>query len=176
MSDLFDLTGICGETNLPGVATTCYYICRDDIESFPPFMTYVAPGDSLRLEGDIVMKATKKMYRHEIVSSTGMLQSTLVGEQGSQVFDNVFEGRYKKTDAKTLEFVERVKDGCGILIIKELTGDYRVIGNMDTNAQVIEAQASSGMKTGDSRGTTIKFKDEIGRPAPFYTGDFDITA
>ncbi len=174
MGALYDLIDECGKNNPVGVATMVHYVCQDDIDVFPPFITPVGAGDTLKLDGDIVLKAMKAWTRIKIVANSGEVKDTLVGAEGSKSIESTFDFMKSTTDPAVMEFFNNIKNGCGVCVVKELSGHYRVLGNLDTPCTLESMEAGTGKKSGDSRGATAQLKTTVGIPAPYYTGTFDI--
>jgi len=175
MCDLTDLTSGCGDLNPPGLAVRLYVVHKDDIDTFPLRKITTGPGDSVTLDGDIVLVAGKKWAIVDIVSNSGKVIDTLVGAAGAKAFESTLDGIIPTTDAVVLEWMECNANGCLVILAKEKSGQIRVLGSKDLPAILETATIDTGAATGDTRGATIQIKADTGKTAPIYEGAIDLT-
>lgn len=169
-----DLIDSCGSKNIPGVSVRVYFAKKDDIDTFPPFKITTLPGDSVTLDGDIVMKALKKFYQVDIITDSGEVKDTLAGSIGSKVYESTFDFMKATTNPNVVEFQESLANECLVVIVKEKSGNLRVLGNLDSPAYLETAEGTTAKTTGDTRGFTNQIKATPGYAAPFYEGLIDI--
>lgn len=173
MCDIHDLIDECGKANPPGVAVRTHWVPKDDIDVFPSYLATANPGDTVKLNGDIVLKANKKFNQVDIITNSGQIKDTLVGAIGSKSWESTFDFMKASTDPKVLEFFECLAKGCLVVLIKEKSGQTRVMGNLDSPAYLESAETDTGKQSGDTRGVTAQIKADIGRVAPVYEGVID---
>jgi len=176
MAEILDLVKNCGAANPPGIKTRLYVVCACDIVTFPDRLAFNAAsaGDSVTLDGDIVLDTNKAFKILDIITKTGKVIDTLVGAVGSKSYENTLDGVIATTDADVLEWLEQNANGCFVVIAEEVSGQKRVIGTMDVPAYLETATADTGAASGDQRGATIQIKAETGLVASVYTGAIDL--
>jgi hypothetical protein len=171
---MHDIINECGSRNLPGLKVPTYWVPKKDIDTFPGYLATTEPGDSVTLDGDIVLGASKKFFRVDVVTDSGEVKDTQVGEIGSAHFESTFDFMVPKTDPKQIEFMKNAAYGCWVVLVKDKMNNLRVFGDPEIPAKVVSSESTTGKNSGSSRGLTMQLKSTIGEPAPFYTGAIDI--
>lgn len=174
MSEFFDLVQTCGGTNLPGVKVPTYWVATSDIDTFPGYLITTDQGDSVKLDGDIVLIALAKFKQINVLTDSGEVKDTMVGNVGSKAFESTFDAMIPKTDPSSGEFFEKNANECLIVIVCDKNGFNRVFGNVDVPAKLETAEGAGGKTTGDDNGWTFQLKSTIGRIAPYYDGVIDV--
>lgn len=169
-----DLVIVCGETNPPGIAVDVYAVCACDIDVFPTFLTTTAPGDSITLDGNITLDALKAFKKFTIITDTGEVKDTAVGDTGSGSYESMLEGFIQGTDAPQLEWAKDVVNSCNVFIARDAKGVMRVLGSKERPAKRETIETGTGKASGDKRGINFVFKSSQGGPAPVYTGTIDL--
>ena len=175
MADIADLTGQCGVRTIPGYKVKIYAACSCDIETFPAYKTTTGVGDSITLDGDIVLLAGKKWAVLETISETGKVTETEVGVIGSQVFQSQFEFKLPKTIASD-EWLDANPNACMVFIIEDKDGKMRVLGNDRVPTTRTAAVGTNGPALTDEKSWAITIMDNTGRIAPYYEGVIDLVA
>lgn len=170
---LFDLVDKCGSKNPPGVAVRTWWVPTKLIDTFPGLLASTDAGDTVELDGDIVLEALAKFTQIDIVTNSGEVKDQMVGELGSRSFESTFDFMLSTTNSPEIEFMESVANGCLCVLVKEKSGNIRVLGSPDSPAYLEAAESSTGKDSGSSRGITMQIKAATGSPAPFYTGAID---
>lgn len=171
--DIADLTGQCGIRTIPGYKTKLYAVCACDIETFPGYLTTTGVGDSITLDGDIVLKTDKKWAQLDTISETGKVTETEVGVIGSQVFQSQFEFKLPKTLASD-EWLDANPNACMVFLIEDKDGKQRVLGNDKVPTTRTAAVGTNGPGLTDEKSWAITIMDNTGRIAPYYTGVIDL--
>jgi hypothetical protein len=174
MADIADLTGQCGVRTIPGYKTNIYAVCGCDILTFPALKTTTGVGDSITLDGDIVLKTGKKFAQLEVISESGKVTETEVGMVGSQVFQSQFEFKLPKTIASD-EWLDANPNACMVFIIEDKDGNKRVLGNDKVATTRTAAVGTNGPALTDEKSWAITIQDNTGRIAPYYEGVIDQT-
>ena len=171
--DIKDLTGQCGAVVTPGFGITIYAVCPCDIETYPAFKTTTAVGDSITLDGDIVLKTGKKFATITAISETVGLNENSVGVVGSKAIQNDFNFKALKTKASD-DWVETHLNGCFLFVIKNKEGQMRVVGSPDVPATLDTAVGVNGLALSDEKNWALKIMDNTGHVAPYYEGEIDL--
>ena len=174
MADIADLTGQCGVRTIPGFKVLIYAACANDIETFPARKTTTGVGDTITLDGPIVMKTGKKFAKLEVISESGKVTETEVGVVGSQVFQSQFECKLPKTIASD-EWMDANPNSCMVYIIEDKDGNKRVLGNDKVPTTRIAAVGTNGPALTDEKTWAVTIMDNTGRIAPYYEGVVDVT-
>lgn len=182
MCDIKDLVKNCGAPNPPGTETVLYIVPESEITTFPGLLATTGPGDSVILDGPIVLDAVTTgigFFRQiPIVSNSGMVNDNMVGEIGGRSFESDFTFFVAGTEEDRLEFANNMANCCFVAMIRTKTGKYRVIGKLGDPAYANEIAATTGAAPGDRNGTAYVLKYDSGKTLPFYDADahgIDIT-
>ena len=140
---------------------------RNDIQTFPPFKTTTNEGDKLRLDGQIVLKFGKKWETVDIICETGKITHSAVGSGKSRCYENRLDFKLQK-DIGSDEWFNRHINFCGVILIREKTGGFRVFGNDDEGARFEAIDGTTGADLFDEKSWTAKIVDKTGSVAPYY--------
>lgn len=170
MADIADLVGQYGVKTISGHKVKLYAVCACDIETWPAYKTTTGVGDSITLDGDIVLKAGKKWAVLETIVDTGKLTETEVGEVGSQVIQSMYELKFPKTIASD-EWVSKTPNVCTVLLIEDKDGKKRLIGSKDVPAIRTAAVGVNGALLTDAKNWAFTYTANTGDVAPYYESD-----
>ena len=173
--DILDLAAPCGEVIIPGTQAKLYLVCACDVTTFPGYLATTGVGDSITLDGNIVLATGKKFAEIDITMSTGEITHTAVGVRGSKNYTNKFDFECVKSIAAD-EWFNQNPNGCFIGIVKQKDGQMRVFGTPDMPAFMEAAEGKTGKANGDAANWIASIMDETGVVSPFYTGTIDLTA
>jgi len=171
---LNDLIVGCGAANPPGIEVRCFVVEKDDIDIFPLRKVIGAPGDSVTLDGDIVLLPLKAFKIVDMVVDTGEVTTTMVGAEGSKAYESFLNGTLATTSATTREWLECNANGCLVWIVREKSGQMRVLGTKTIPATLDTVEGGTGIVAGDTRGYAISIKDHTGLTASTYEGVIDL--
>ena len=174
MCEFGDLINICGEANSPGVKIKTFMVPAEDIDVFPALKASTNPGDTITLDGDIILKANKAWKRLDILTDSGEVKDVLVGSPGSKSWESTFDHIVPKANAEQLEYHNCTANACFVMIVQDKQGKFRVLGNPDLPAKIETNEVTTGKDSGGSRGATVQVKSSVGTPAPFYIGLIDL--
>jgi hypothetical protein len=172
--EITDLISDCGESTRPGFAVTIYAVCPCDIDVFPARKTTTAVGDSITLDGNIVLKTDKKWATITAISDTVGLIENGVGVTGSKSIQSEFPFKVLKSIAAD-EWVDKHLNGCFVFLIQNKEGKIRVIGSKDIPATIETTVGSNGLVLSDEKNWALTVIDKTGRVAPYYEGTIDLT-
>lgn len=178
MSDLlFDITGeACAAPNPGGTETEITFIDEHGIENWPAFLAQLGAGDAgqgVTLDGNITLKAGYHMHKYPVTTYTGEIKDDLVGDIDSKSFTSSILFQMKTTDAVVLEHAAITANGCWVCLMKENSGQVRVVGRKGNPAKMSQIAATTG--SGDNPKRFVAFTVESknnATPAPVYTGTF----
>lgn len=176
MCELQALVYGCGQANPPGVKVRCYAVHKDDIDTYPARKAFnpANPGDSVTLDGDIVLLPNKAFVPFDLVVDTGEIVTNMVGAEGSKSYESFLNGTLPTTDAIVREWLECNANGCLVIIVQEKSGQLRVLGTKDVPATLDTVEGGTGIVAGDTRGYAIGIKDHTGLTASTYEGVIDL--
>jgi len=171
-----DVLHDCEDENTPGIEETLYLVCSCDVDVYPDVLATTAPGDSMILDGDIVLKAGKKFIKFKIISDTGEIKNTLVGVRSSKSYVQTMDGKTVNNDVIHDEFFNKNRNACVIALFKEKSGALRVMGTLGSPAYFETAESISGTNNESARDWTFQLKASPGNVAYHYQGLIDLTA
>lgn len=164
----------CGTEIVPGANAKMYAVCACDIDVFPAYLTSTGTGDSITLDGDIVLKADKKWATVDVIVDSLDLTHTLVGVRSSRNYTNKIDAKMPKVKASD-EWMEKNKNACLVVIIEEkATNVRRVIGNVNVPASIDAAEGKIGTNNESEKSWIFSVMDTTGKVAPYYTGAIDL--
>jgi hypothetical protein len=172
--DVSSYTAECGAKVVPGVKSKIYMVCACDIDTWPARKVTTGIGDTITLDGDIVLAVGKSFATIDIISESGMIKHTGVGSQTSKNFTNSFDFKTQK-DIASDEWFDGHLNGCFIAIVVEKDGTMRVIGEPDMPARIEAAEGSGGGENSDEKSWIAQLLDKTGKVAPVYEGLIDLT-
>ena len=151
-----------------------YLVCKNDVASFPLLKTTEVVGDKITLDGDITLKPGKKFAKIAIIVDSGEIIHTSGGFITAKAFGNKMEFfLFKNMQAD--EWVNNHINTDFIAIIKEKVGVYRVLGNLDSPAQIAIAEGKTGKGINTEKVWSLNITDETGDVAPYYFGEIKTT-
>lgn len=171
--DILNLVDTCGDIITPGMTAKVWAVCACDIDVFPGFLATTNPGDSITLDGDIVLKANKYFAQIDVVTESGEVKHTQVGSSGSENYVNTYDFKTRKTVAAD-EWFNKHRGACFVFIVEEKTGAKRVLGTPSVPAKMVSSEGTTGMNNEGEKIWTAQIKDTVGEVAPVYTGAIDI--
>jgi hypothetical protein len=164
----------CGTRNNPGTKNFMYLVCPEDIDVFPAMKTTTGTGDSITVDGNIVLKAGKAWAKVEIIPNTGRIKHDGVGVITSKAFNNMYEFKLP-TDIASDEWAEQHQNACLVAAVPQKNGRFRLLGNIEIPASIESATADRGASNADESSWAFQIMDEVGAVAPYYDGTFDLT-
>lgn len=177
----------CGKNNPPGTETELFYALDDDFTGFPSRKSDnggTEYGDSKILDEPFDFtnaSAGSGFWRKTtILVDTGEVKDTLEGELGGQGYKSSFGFFLKGTESQNLAFADDIASasGCLIMMLRDRSGNLRVLGKPSNPAMVESAEGTTGAKNGDRRGFAYVASASTGETAPIYddaTHGIDIT-
>lgn len=173
-----DLNGgdtACGVQIIPGLARKAYAVCSCDIDVFPARLAFnpASPGDSITLDGDIVLNALKEFAELEMITDSGKVMHKQVGAKGFENYNNEFSFKAKKTIGAD-EWFNNTRNACLVIIVTEKDGTLRVIGSKDVPASMSASEGTTGDGSETEKVWNCTVMDTTGYVAPVYTGAIDI--
>lgn len=159
---------------LPGIANSEIYICP--INDFTTFATPKATSVAISLEeaGSITdshtFTAPKGFFKIDVLPETGVVEFINEGEKGAKSNTNSFAFTLAGTGKRNVGFIRKYQNRRLIILVKEKDGDIKQIGSELSPAYLTEASGTSGQKSGDVKGITMKFSDIQAFPSPVYEG------
>jgi hypothetical protein len=173
--DILDLAGNCGDQVIPGNTARVWAVCACDITTFPGFLATTGVGDSITLDGNIVLAASKKFAKIDVVVDSGEVKHNQVGSVGSKNYTNSFGFKVVKNIASDEWFNKHV-NACFVFLVEDKEGNIRVLGNVKIPAMMDSSEGTTGTDNGTEKIWTAMIMDKTGKVAPYYTGTIDETA
>jgi len=173
--DVQDLVIECGTSSTPGTKRFLYAVCACDIDVFPPFLATTGVGDSIKLDGDITLLATKKFAKVGLIIDSGEIKHPGVGVIGSRSYNNQLDGKIQKNIASD-EWFNKNKNSCFVFVVEQKDGTVRVLGNKDVPAMITASEGTEGVNNESEKVWNFTVMDTIGSVAPYYEGAIDLTA
>lgn len=170
-----DLILDCGAEIIPGTTAKIYAVCGCDVDTYPELKTTTSVGDSITLDGNIILKTGKKWATIDLIESTGKITDKEVGEIGSQTIQSTFEFKISKTKAAD-EWVSKTRNGCVIYLVEDREGNIRVFGDPKSTARRTNAEGVNGPAQENAKDYSFTIMTTNGRVAPYYEGTIDLTA
>ena len=155
----------CGTGIRPGLATTVYVVCKDEIDTIP-----ADNGTSHTISDDITLATGKQFFAWDI----SQLNSSYICEPQGHV-----DARYYKTTiqffipalapAKTF-ILGGITNGEFICLVSDAKSQVRLIGDTARGAYI-----SAQEQTNDKNGYVVTIEWESNEPPFYYTGTIDVT-
>lgn len=180
-TDYGDFTGGCGINRIPGTKTIAYAVPTGEITTWPALKTTTAPGDSITLDGDIILDAVtvgKGYFRQmDIVTDTGEISSAWVGDVGGKAWENRFSFFLAGTSTQNIEWYDCLVNNCNVMLVatRESPSEYKVLGSKDDPIIFEEVNITTGLAVGDRSGAALVAYDPAGHPIYTYAGTVDTT-
>lgn len=171
----FNLVDSCGDNVTPGIESKIYAACACDVDVFPPVVGTTTQGDSITLQGDITLLAGKQFFEIDVITDTGEVKHTLVGQKKSRSYRQSLMA--KTTGNKNYdEFFNNNRNGCFIFLFKDKDGNMRVIGHPTKGyATFATAEDTSGSNEESAKEWTFEATAAPGNVAYYYNGVIDVT-
>jgi len=125
------LTFNCGGKIIPGTMYQMYFVSKCDVLSFPAMKVTTGIGDSISLDGNIVLKPGIIWARVTVISNTGKIKHDGVSTITSKNFSNALDFKLP-TDIAADEWFNNNLNFEGIVLVREKVGRYRVFGNLQS--------------------------------------------
>jgi hypothetical protein len=165
----------CGSaTVLPGTEASLYVTCACNVDTWPTYLTTTGVGDSITLDGNIVLLAGMFFAKIDIIVDTGEIEHNKVGPRGNKNFTNKLSFKVVKNKASD-EWFDKNPNACIIGIIAQKDGQKRVFGTPGVPASIDEATGKGGMANDSEATWAAVISDTTGRVNPYYTGTIDVT-
>lgn len=174
--EIQDIERKVGLDNDAGLKTKLFYARARDVEDWPTIpasMTTLA--DKVTLEGDFVMKSTKRFGFIEGHIEKNNFTNSGAGQVGNSSAANQLTFYMYGTDPDVLGWIETYKNDDLVLIAEDLQGNYRVYGADGLPAQIMpDWQEVGGASVADEKFIQVNFR-YVGRIAKFYSGAIPLT-
>ncbi len=171
MADFNDLLWPDGSDNIGGTEVNHYYVPLSDIETFPTIAASPATlAEEVTISDSFVMKTGKFFHKVYSTLDTGKIDDKSVGEFDGKSFEHSFEFLFPGTRAEALALIRKMNNTNMVFIASEADGQKRLIGSPAFPAKMSMSDVTTGQKTADRKGTTIKVESRGVTPAPIYTG------
>jgi hypothetical protein len=149
--------------------------CDVDATSWPTKLATTGTGDSITLDGDITLLATKAFAVIDVIPDTGKVTNTPEGSRTGRSYTNKFDFKLDYS-AGALEWVNENVNVPMIGIVEQKDGSLRVLGEPGIPAFLEASEATGGDAPGSEASIICQLMDSVGEVAPFYTGAIDVTA
>lgn len=166
-----------GQNNDAGITMKIYYCLWNDIETFPGVDDSSAAtdfADMATIASPIVFKSGKAWKEMYATLEKGKLDCEMVGERDGKAFRNTATLSHPGNAPKSLGWTEFMKNTHAVLLVQELDGNWRLVGNNILPAQVSKATITTGDAIDSNKGMMVEV-ESIGRIAPRYTGAITLT-
>ena len=148
--DLFDLPGLGGKDNTPGLKGNIFIAAEDDFLVIKGFKTTAVAGDSVTIDGSHTFKPGKGFILAYSTQDTAMFKLTNVGERdgrGKKATGEFFNPGNSKVSA---EFDRIVKNRSCIVLVQTPDGQTLQFGGAGLGLEVLgeydTAKQSSGRR------------------------------
>ncbi len=127
------------------------------------------PGDAVTLGEAFSYVGGAKFIEFVVVSDSGDIAATSVGEKGFEAYENMYKGMIKGVGTAQREWAESITDACGgvVAMIENRDGDWDKMGSR-TSPVTVSFKFQSGQKAGDKSGAEIEIKDASGQIYRMY--------
>lgn len=167
-----------GVKNVGGMVPELYVADIDDILTWPTkAASPTTPADKINYTGAFVMKSTKKFVKIESELGYSEIKWESAGPRKGKGFKHTAEMFVPENSASNLGVLSLLADKDVIVIGKDRTGTFRVVGSQLLPAVLDSAPGTTGKKMEDDpgAGTTITFSTEDNDPPAIYTGEIPLT-
>lgn len=171
--DIKGFSFVCGGVNVPGIVYQMYFASKCDIDTYPGLKPIGAVGDSITLDGNIVLKPGKTWKVVTIISNTGKISHQGEGARSAKGFSNLLDFKMAK-DIGSDEWFNHMINFEGCVLIREKVGRYRAFGTLDDPAHFETATGDGGAAAADESAWTAQIKDDTGRVCPIYEGTISL--
>lgn len=176
--DLYDIEYASGQDNTGGMTQTFYFAYAEDILTWPTYSSKSVAADEdelMNYEGNFIMKPGKKFYKGYCTQDTGEVRWEAQGGIDGKSFKHMFELFRPSSDAKTLAFLDLVKNANLVLIGRDRDGNWRVVGSEFMSAKLESGSGTTGKTAEDVKGDTMVFSTSLESPPKFYPGTIPLT-
>ncbi len=161
-----------------------YYSLFGDYVSIedPADMCGTVPADSFEELVEIpatpghVMKSGKQIFKMKMVTETGTIKSTMIGNKKNRLFQNELVVEISGSDSKLLGFLRWIKNQDLIFNVVEFgSGNVRQLGSKRVPAWVEGIEHAIEAVLEGKNSVTITLMDKQKWPASVYLGDLQLT-
>jgi hypothetical protein len=155
MADLFDLPGLDGRDNTPGLKGNIFVAAEDDFEVIKGFKTTNAAGDSVTIDGSHTFKEGKGFVQVYTTQDTAQFKLGNVGERdgrGKKATGEFFNPGNTKVAA---EFDRIIKNRSCIVLVQTPDGQCLQFGGAGLGLEVL-GEWDSAKLSGGRRGFMYK--------------------
>lgn len=160
----------CGDKNPAGIQTRLYLVCACDIDVWPDRLATTGLGDSITLDGDITLKATKVWAEFDIITKTGEVKNTAIGPDGSKSFEQTLDFKKANIGVGVEEWFNDNINMCAIAVFVDKLGVKRVMGAPGSPVKFESTEGTLGMGPDTGREWTGQLKAHTGEVTLVYTG------
>jgi hypothetical protein len=165
-----------GTDNIGGTEVNHYYAPLSDIAVFPGIPTTPATlTEEVTVADDFEFNTGKKFLKIYSTLDTGKIDDKSVGEFDGKSFEHSFEFFFPGTIGEALALIRKMNNTNMVFIASEANGQKRIIGSPAFPAKMSMSDVTTGQKTADRKGTTIKVESRGVTPALIYTGAIPLT-
>ena len=166
-----------GDEGVAGNDRTIYFCFASDLNTMPTVPASTATTtltERVTATGTFGFKPGKCFKKFECTTEMVGVVSELIGSEAAQSWRNSFEGAVKNTAARSIGFVDAIKNGALVVYVPGLEADGRIIGNLKRPARMATGKADTGKKGDDTRQTEFSIQN-TGKVAPFWSGVLPLT-
>lgn len=176
--DMYDLAWASGQDNTGGLTEDWYYAYAEDILTWPTYSdkaTATTPEELMNYVGNFVMKTGKRFFNGYLTMGTGEVKWDGQGPTDCKSSKHSFELSHPGASAKSLGFIDLVKNANLVIIGLDRDGFRRVVGSEKMSAKFDSDAGTSGKSGEDYKGDVITFISELQSPPKFYPGTIPLT-
>lgn len=172
--DLYENLELCpGESSLPGIVPEIYGISKRSITKRPTLPDLTGDVSDLSsiatLTGNFEVAADTGFHKIDILSPSSGVKSEPQGEWPNISYLNTLTAVHAGTGPEATGYCRLASHDDMIFVVRQRSGNYRVIGSWLDNTKVSPSQ-DLGQAVTDSSGTTLEITATDRCPAPFYKG------
>lgn len=153
-----------------GLSTSVWIIEACDVESIPALV-----ADDHRIATDITLKAGKVWFQWKIGDTDAEYGYTPSGQRGSRSFDSTLTFFIPVIRSTVEHTFNKILNGEFIVVFQDKEGNKQLLGTL-VNPVTFADDGLTGVKNGESNGTTCTVQQLGGRTAVFYDGAIVTTA
>lgn len=162
---LADISRECGSGIRPGLATTVYVVCKDEIDTIP-----ADNGTSHTIATDITLDTGKKFSAWDISQLNGSYLCEPQGDTDATYFKTTIQFFIPALAASKTFILGGITNGEFICLVSDAKAQKRLIGDT-TRGAYIRVQE----QTNDKNGYLVTIEWESNEPPFYYTGAIDVT-
>lgn len=186
MADLIDILHPGGD-NMGGLVGFIHVCPVADIdETTLPVLSAIGKLDTA-VADNLTCKSTKKFTKVYGTLGKMKLDSNSVGERDGKSIENMVEFFHPGNKQAVSEFKRAIQNTPSVLIVKDTTGNLRVLGlvNLDAATDVLTLDIpcyyestvdTTGAASADERGVRFVFKQESPHDSIYYKGTIPLVA